>query len=109
MTHDGSVILIPSSLASTGCNGFMPEAAARMPSAAEAVELIASHLEDYVDGGSDREAECLALAKQCGLQPEGIAARWAKAKAARPKPAPVILPTTVQASQPKPSAPFVRR
>jgi hypothetical protein len=77
-----------------------------MPNAAEVVEQIATHLQSYVDGGPDREAECLGLAQRCGLKAEPILARWADARAARPKRR-VIAPAPTPA--PKPPAPFVRR
>ena len=57
----------------------MTEATARKRDV-EAVEQIASYLQSYVEGGPDREAECLDLARRCGLNPGSIQARWTKAR-----------------------------
>jgi len=52
-------------------------------SAEEVIELIAVHIDDYGQGGDDREREDIGLGQQVGLKVELIAAQWAKARKQR--------------------------
>ena len=44
----------------------------------EAVELIGSHIEAFLDGGPDRETKDVELAQKAGLKVEGTIARGLK-------------------------------
>jgi hypothetical protein len=79
---------------------------------AEAVTAQAErHIDEYLDGGYDLEAEDIQAALAAGVDPGVIKASWAHAKSLRPKAASFILPGTQPKidKAPAPSVPSWRR
>jgi hypothetical protein len=90
----------------------MSEQPVRRMSAAEITSEAERHIDNYLDGGYDLEANDVQAAVDAGVDPKAIAAIWAHAKTLRPsgpKPADFFSPTTlpkdvpVAQAQPKPA------
>src|SRR4249919_2200101 len=60
----------------------MSEAVREPLNAREAIVQIGTHIETYLNGGPDRGAEDVELARQHGLNTERIEAQWAEARQA---------------------------
>ena len=73
----------------------MHEAVRSASSAEEAVGLIGKHIEDYLNGGPDKEAENIELGERHGLNLANIKSRWTNARAQR---AAVEAPKPIDAS-----------
>ena len=94
----------------------MMNEAVRALSATEIVAQSERHIDDFLDGGDDLEAEDIQSALAAGVDPKVIGASWAHAKTLRPnglKPeASFILPSAqpkMAATEKLSPAPFVRR